>query len=159
MSNHHYFCLNPSCPNHKANPKDHSWYIPHGDYQTKAFGLVARYKCTECGKTFSSQTFSLNYYLKKKTDFKALSKQLTSSNSDLFTGRQNKLSSDSIRIREDRLGRNSLYFQQSMLEGIDIKEELCADGFESFVRNKYYPINLNIAVGSDSEFLYTSLTR
>ena len=154
MSDHHYFCLNPNCPNHKAEPNDHSWYKTHGGYETEAFGFVTRFKCSVCGKTFSHQTFSLNYYLKKKTDFKALSRELTSQNSNLFTGRHNKLSSDSIRIRRDRIGRNSLYFQQTMLEDINIKESFCADGFESYVNSKYYPINLNIAVGSESEFLY-----
>jgi hypothetical protein len=154
MKTNHFFCLNPSCPNNEADQNDSTWFSTHGHYTTKAFGLTRRYRCNHCGKTFSNQTFSLNYYLKKRTDFKALCKDFISLNSELFIGRHHDLSSDSIRIRRDRIGRNALFFQQTLLKDNNINENLCADGFESFIKNKYYPTNLNILVGEHSEFLY-----
>jgi hypothetical protein len=154
METLHFFCLTPSCPNNTVDPNDQSWFSTHGYYSTQAFGSVRRYRCNHCGKTFSTQTFSLNYYLKKQTDFRMICKDFISQNSDLFTGRHNDLSSDSIRIRRDRIGRNALFFQHTMLKNNRINENVCADGFESFIRNKYYPTNLNILMGERSEFLY-----
>jgi hypothetical protein len=149
-----YFCQNPNCPNHKASPDDHSWYRRNGAYHTQAFDRVQRFICNDCGKTFSTQTFSLNYFLKKKTDFKAFARELNSTNSSCFSGRHTHLSADSVRIRCDRLGRNALYLHSAMIGKKEFTESLCADGFESYTRSKYYPNNLNLLVGQDSEFIY-----
>ena len=64
------------------------------------------------------------------------------------------MSTDSIRLRRDRLGRNALYSHCQILESGSIDEPLVADGFESYTRSKYYPNNLNLLVGRNSEFLY-----
>ena len=154
MPSDFFYCPNPDCPNHSPLSDNNGWYEKHGTHPTKAFGNVQRYRCTECGRTFSDQTFSLNYYLKKQTDFKALFKQLNSNNSDCFIGRDVGLSVDSVQLRRERLARNGMFFQQKVLENIRINESLAADGFESYTKSKFYPTNINIMVGSESLFLY-----
>jgi hypothetical protein len=154
LNPNYFFCPNPRCPYSRQFHFDSRWYIKDGFHATKAFGLVQRYRCKHCGKTFSDQTFSLNYYLKKYTDFTALLPQLICNNSDCFIGRHNDLSFESVRIRRDRMARNALYFQSTLMEGVKISEPLAADGFESYTRSKYYPVNINILTGADSRFLY-----
>ena len=149
-----FFCQNKKCKNANLNVKNTQWYIRKGTHKTKAFGLVQRYKCKTCGKTFSDQTFSLNYYLKIKTDFKEISSQFNSSNSDCFTSRHFDMSFDSLQNRRNRFARNCLYFQTKALEGIKITEQLCSDGFESYTASKFYPNNVNLLVGKDNKFLY-----
>jgi len=154
MASYFFYCPNPECPNNSPLSDNGDWYEKHGVHPTKAFGRVPRYQCKECGRTFSDQTFSLNYYLKKQTDFKALFKHLNSNNSDCFIGRNVGLSVDSVQLRRERLARNGMFFQQKILENIPINEPLAADGFESYTKSKFYPTNINIMVGSNSLFLY-----
>ena len=63
------FCPNPECKHHKPEKHPPDWYKYFANYKTKAFGIVRRYLCTECGKTFSDQTFKLDYYAKKVIDY------------------------------------------------------------------------------------------
>jgi aspartate carbamoyltransferase regulatory subunit len=154
MNPQYFFCPNSKCTFSENLSQTERWYKKHGFHQTKAFGNVQRYKCLNCGKTFSDQTFLLNYFLKIKTDFKKLMNQFNSNNSSCFIARENKMSFESVRIRRDRLARNALFLQSKALEGIKIKEVLAADGFESYTRSRYYPVNINILVGSESDFLY-----
>jgi transposase-like protein len=154
MNPTYFFCPNNKCTyNQKLSYKD-KWFRKDGYHPTKAFGPIQRYRCLHCGKTFSDQTFSLNYYLKKATDFDQLLKQLNSNNSSCFIARENKMSFESIRIRRDRMARNALFFQSTMQSDLVIDEPLCADGFESYTKSKYYPTNINILIGSESGYLY-----
>jgi hypothetical protein len=65
------FCPNRECVWHYPPfPQGRGWYVKWGLYETEAFGSVQRYRCTGCGKTFSSQTFSLDYYSKRVVDYR-----------------------------------------------------------------------------------------
>jgi hypothetical protein len=154
MNPSYFFCPNKKCRYNRQLSYNEIWFRKDGSHPTKAFGRVQRYRCLHCGKTFSDQTFLLNYYLKKETDFKKLLNQFNSNNSTCFIARENNMSFESIRIRRDRMARNGLFFQSTMQNDHIIDEPLCADGFESYTRSKYYPTNINILVGSDSGYLY-----
>lgn len=154
MNHAYFFCPNKSCPYNKQLSYKEKWFKKDGYHMTNAFGSIQRYRCLHCGKTFSDQTFSLKYYLKRDTDFRQLLKQFNSNNSTCFIARENNMSFESIRIRRDRMARNALFFQSTMQHGHPIDEPLCADGFESYTRSKYYPTNINILVGAESDYLY-----
>ena len=150
----YFFCPRPGCKAHSLHPPHDHWFTRHGYHHTSAFGRVQRYKCCLCGKTFSDQTFLVNYWLKKPTDFASLGRQLNSSSSGLFVARHFGFSADSLRIRCDRLARNALFFHCRLTSGLSIHEPLVADGLESFVASKFFPVNLNVLVGADSQFVY-----
>ena len=154
MDTDYFFCPRPDCPNHRLDLAGEDWFVRHGYHTTRAFGRVPRYRCRVCGKTFSDQTFLLNYWLKKKTDFVEFGKQINSSSSDNFVGRHFGYSADSVRIRHDRLARNALFLQALLTDSLSIEEPLVADGLESYVLNQFFPINLNILVGRKSQFVY-----
>ncbi len=46
--------------------------------------------------------------------------------------------------------------QAKLTETLAFKEDLVADGFESFTKSQYHPCNINILVGKESQFLYES---
>ncbi len=154
MDHDYFFCPNPRCSAHRLDLPDSSWFYHYGYHATKAFGRVKRYKCKRCGRTFSDQTFLLNYWLKKSTNFASLGRQINSASSGNFVARHHRFSADSLRIRQDRLARNALFLQALFITAVLIDEPLVADGLESFVHNQYFPINLNILIGKRSEFLY-----
>ena len=101
----YFFCPNPSCSAHSLEPPGFTWFVRHGFHTTNAFCRVQRYKCRLCGKTFSDQTFLLNYWLKKPTDFAALGREINSASSSNFIARHHHFSADSMRIRHDRLAK------------------------------------------------------
>jgi hypothetical protein len=154
MDHSYFFCPRPGCRAHRLDLSDTRWYAPHGHHDTKAFGRVPRYRCRYCGKTFSDQTFLLNYWLKKPTDFAALGREINSSASGNFVARHHGLSAESLRIRQDRLARNALFLQSLLTEALTIEEPVVADGLESFVSSQYFPISLNILIGKNTQFLY-----
>jgi hypothetical protein len=72
-----FFCLNSDCQNHTAKGSD--WYVKTGYYKPKGSGQrTARYKCKECGKTFSSNTHRPTAYQKKRAINPRLFKLLVS---------------------------------------------------------------------------------
>lgn len=69
-------CPNVDCENHNQGiSKGPKWYIRHGLYTTKRLKhKIQRFKCKKCGKTFSIQTFSVDYYVHITIDYKELEK-------------------------------------------------------------------------------------
>ena len=58
------FCPEPSCRFHSQDHPNIKWFRTAGSYYTKAFRTVRRYLCLHCGKWFSDQTFSLDYFVR-----------------------------------------------------------------------------------------------
>ena len=148
-------CVNPKCPYfHNSNPHDSSWYKNHGHYETTAFSTVQRFRCNHCGKTFSTQSFSIDYYVKQPVDYYELIKSLVSTtgmgNMTRFLG----LRHECIQNRYERLSRSLLALHSNMRDKIQMNEDFALDGFESFSMSQYYPNNVNIIAGSSSEFIY-----
>lgn len=148
-------CSNPRCPRFADQPPhDQSWFKFHGCYFTKAFGRVPRYRCQDCGKTFSLQTFRMDYYVKKPVDYIQLIRQLVSSsgqgNMTRFTG----MRYEQIQNRYERICRVLLAIHSDMRKLIKPEDEFALDGFESFSVSQFFPNNINILVGSSSELIY-----
>jgi transposase-like protein len=146
-------CPNPECPQFSPESAE-NWYIHYGFHQTKAFGRVQRYRCRVCRRTFSTQTFSIDYYAKKRIDYQSLQDQLISASGLLDMGRNLNLRPETIQNRIERLARCSLAVHSEILQKLPFKENLAADGFESFTYSQYFPDHVNIFAGSSSEFIY-----
>lgn len=160
------FCPNPNClahyPQYKLNNEERFWQS-RGAYYTQVVGNVPRYSCNVCGKWFSDRTFSIDYYTKKSLDNREVFRAIAAGESVSSIARHLQCSNGSAQNRLERLGRNSLYLHAKLTETLAFKEDLVADGFESFTQSQYHPCNINILVGKDSQFLYstsfTSLRR
>jgi hypothetical protein len=148
-------CPNPECRyfNHE-NDHDTSWRKNHGDYTTKAFGTVPRYRCTACGKTFSNQTFLIDYWVKKPVSYLELLIPLLSTSGLGNITRFQGLRCELIQNRYERLSRMMLALHADLREQLNPDEDFVLDGFETFSKSQYFPNNVNILVGSRSEFIY-----
>ena len=147
------FCPNPSCQHH-FSPQQPNWYYRHGRHNSKVRGSIQRFRCRSCGKTCSTQTFSLHYWTHQHWNFTALENMLTSSAGQRQIGRSTVASGRVIKNRCSRLARNYLAIYYAALQDHQISENCAFDGFESFVRSQYFPANWNILVGSDSLAVY-----
>lgn len=149
------FCPNPNCPNHDKNRADTTaWFNAFGTYNTKARGRIQRFSCMHCGKTCSTQTFSIHYWTHFDVDFKDLDDRLNSCSGYRQISRSVGLSYIVLRNRYLRLARNYLNLFDSSLAGFDLPEDIAFDGFESYLRSQYIPDNFNIAVGCTSRIPY-----
>jgi hypothetical protein len=149
------FCPNPTCPNHHSEENaNKKWYSPHGSHSSKAWGKTPRFICKNCGKTCSSQTFSIHYWAHSFIDHEDLNHRINSCAGYRQIGRALGHSYSVLKNRYLRLSRNFLNLFDTALSGFPLTEDIAFDGFESFLRNQYIPSNFNIAVGSVSQLPY-----
>ena len=59
-----------------------------------------------------------------------------------------------FRSRISRLARQAIAVHTLLREDFSLIEDLVADGFESFTGSQYFPNNIHLAVGKDSQYLY-----
>ena len=147
------FCPNKECPNHHT-PTAKRWYRPFGFYSTKAHGIIARYACRQCRKSFSQQTFRLSYYLHLTISFKDLFLRLCACSGIRALARSYGVSDKVITNRIGRLARQSMGMMAKVREIQHFGEALVADGFESFIHSQYSPNNIHQLIGKDSQYVY-----
>lgn len=150
------FCPYPACELHAPEraAKEGTFYQLFGTYETAVVGTVQRYRCTACGRSFSDRTFSIDYYTKRNLDYHEIHRAISAAESVSSLARKQRCSVDSIQNRIDRLGRNCVAMHSSVVRTLKLREDLCADAFESFDRSQYHPNQINILVGADSQFLF-----
>ena len=155
------FCPHEGCPCHidPDSPEsrvlaDLDWFKRNGSYPTKVRGPIERFKCLVCGRGFSTQTFSLDYYTKRIIDYESVCRELCSSSSVRCISRSLGCSCDSVTNRISRYARQCISAGSRLLADFDVKEDLAADGFESFAVSQYFPNNIHILAGTDSQLVY-----
>jgi hypothetical protein len=146
------FCPYARCKFHNHPPKD-PWWRDFGHYHTICFGEVPRFQCLDCGHTFSTQTFSTNYYAKKKIDYSRLEQQLSSSMSVRSLATSFHCSCGSILNRIDRLSRQSLAAQAQLRPMASNYDSVCIDGLVSFDRSQFFPNNISLSITSSARFV------
>jgi transposase-like protein len=149
------FCPNPVCKMHSLKHRQIQWYELSGYYSTAAFGEVRRYRCRACRMRFSDQTFSLNYAAKKRLPYDYIFKQLKSAAGVRDIARDLRVSPTTIQNRISRLSRQAVAVHNKIKSTIKLNEDLVSDGFESFTVSQYFPNNIHLLAGKDSQYLYT----
>ena len=145
------FCPRPDCPYHRS-PPSFRWWSRAGSHHADCFGEVPRFKCSACRHTFSSQTFSTDYYAKRILDYRRLESLLSSSMSVRSLARTFRCSCGSIQNRCDRLSRQALAAHAALRPLACRPESVCIDGFVSFDCSQFFPNNITISVTSSSRF-------
>ena len=146
------FCPSPHCPYHHRPPPQ--WFVRHGRYRTSAFGEVQRYSCRHCGHRFSSQSFSIDYFAKRRVDYHRLIRMLCSTSSTRDISRDLRISTATVQNKISRLARGALAVHARLSGSFPLCEHLVFDGFESFSCSHYFPNNIHLLVGKHSQFVY-----
>jgi transposase-like protein len=148
------FCPRPSCRFHSHPPSSLKWYDEAGHYYTNAFGEVQRFQCKHCGKGFSTQTFSIDYYSKRTIPYKKLLNHLITTSSIRDMARDFSVSTDVIGNKLGRLSRNCIAALQQLQREVRLGESVAADGFESFTVSQFFPCHINLLAGSQTQLVY-----
>jgi hypothetical protein len=115
---------------------------------------IPRFRCGHCRRTFSAQTFSTTYYLKRPELQIALFHRLLTCAGYRQMAREMRCDPTTVMGQTARLGRHALLAQHHLRAGAALREPLVIDGFESFAYSQYHPLHLNLAIGGRSHFTY-----
>ena len=148
------FCPNAQCPFHVGNRA--RWpFIRAGFFVRKHLpGRIQRWRCLECKRYFSAQTFRTDYWLKKPQLQLPLLMALVSCSCARQIAREFRVAPETVLRQTARLGRHALLFHYENRPRGPVQEPLVVDGIESFEYSQYTPIHFHIAVGSHSHYLY-----
>ncbi|MBN1412811.1 MAG: hypothetical protein JW969_18335 [Spirochaetales bacterium] len=149
------FCPNKYCKNHNPNKNRKKWFYHYGFYNSKAFGRTRRFQCKTCQKTFSVQTFKVDYFAKKTLPYQSLTNCLISSMSIRSLARFFHVSTGTIANKLERLNHQCIIKNRLLLKDFKLKEDVVADGFETYAVSRYFPENINVLVGKNSQFVYS----
>jgi transposase-like protein len=111
------FCPNPRCVHHNDSPQEYRpYWRKFGYHDTLVVGPVQRFRCKACGKTYSTRTFSIQFYTKRIIDLKEIHRSLTQGECLSAIARHLGCTLESVQNRIDRLGRASIAAQARILE-------------------------------------------
>jgi len=144
-------CPNPSCPQHLPRP---GWHYKRIGFFTRhcAPQRIQRYLCLHCRRSFSTQTFSVSYWLKKPQFLSSLFYRVLACSGYRQIARELAVSPSTVEGQVARLGRHCLLFQHRMRPVP--QEPVVLDGFESFEYSQYFPCHFHVLVGAESHFFY-----
>ena len=152
------FCPNPTCRFHDPETAaGYQWYTRFGTFDTRARGRIQRFRCHECGRSCSTQTFSIHYWTHYTNDLAWLLGQLSTCSGLRQIGRVAGVTHRVIQNRCRRLARNALAVMDAALASLEVGEHLAMDGFESFTRSQYHPNNITHLAGCSSQFIYAAV--
>ena len=152
------FCPRKECPYHDPEAaRKAEWFTDHGEFFTFARGEIKRFRCVLCGKTCSTQTFSIDYWTHGEFDYTELLRALDTGAGLRHTGRYTQVSYRLVQNRVRRMARNCLAVMDAALSEAKLRESLALDGLESYLRSQYFPCSITDVVGSDSQFIYATV--
>ena len=150
-------CPYPDCPDHHIPEGKRYRCIRYGYYRRKQdpHRRVPRFQCRKCNRTFSLQTFSSTYYLKRPELLLGVAALLVAGSANRQIARSLKCAHSSVNGLAARVGRHALLLQAtalSLLRGLD--EPVVLDHFETFVFSQEDRLAIGTAVGHRSWFCY-----
>lgn len=147
------FCPSPSCRFH-LNPQGWS-FKRKGVFTRLALPhRIQRYLCLHCKRSFSSQSFSTTYWLKRPDLPRELFMRLLACSGYRQIARDLGVSPSTVLRQTIRLGRHCLLFHERIRPRGPLREPLVVDGFETFEFSQYTPVHFHLGLGAHSHYLY-----
>lgn len=150
------FCPYRDCEVHYTAPTRARWWTRSGVYYTNLRGRIRRFRCGLCGRTFSEQTFHIDYYAKRGVDYRRLLGMQASCCGVRQTARQLKVDPKTVTNKIMRLSRQSIASHTRVMEDFSTAEDLCADGLQSFWVSQYVPNHITVLAGATSRFIMSA---
>ena len=147
-------CPSPSCDFH-VDPQ--GWRYKRAGFYIRATPpfRVQRYRCATCKRAFSSQTFSLTYYLHRPDLLEAVFHAEVSCSGHRQVARQHGVSHTTVQRMSERLGRHCLLVHEIFRERAKRRlasEPVIMDGLGSFAGGQYWPLEITGVVGTRSYY-------
>ncbi len=145
-------CPNPNCKYH--NGSTDSWRFKRKGWYTRLARprRIQRYTCLDCGRTFSSQTFSTTYWQRMPTLDQKIFMLTVGGMGNRQIARALGVAPPTLDRHISRLGRHCILFHAKLMEGTTASSTIAIDGFETFEISQYFPFHHNVAVDIDTGF-------
>jgi len=146
-------CPRTDCRFHRSRE---GWrWTRHGSFtRASAPHRIPRFRCGHCGHTFSQQTFSNTYWLRRPDVLEPTAHRQLACSGYRQIAREARCHHTTVARHSRRLGRFALLYLWKHRPQGPIQEPLVIDGFESFAFSQYHPHYLNLVVGADSHYCY-----
>ncbi|MBD3222164.1 hypothetical protein GF314_13085 [bacterium] len=146
-------CPNRNCRFFNRFQKGWSWRH-YGYYQRRAEPRrLRRFRCNACGVTFSPQTFSTTYWLRRPDIYLQLPTRITSGACKSQIAFDMGVAPSTIQRQIDRLGRHCILFHAKMMEKRPRLADIAIDGFVTFEHSQYHPFHFHLAVDRATSFM------
>jgi len=147
------FCPRSDCPSQRSRAP---WrWRRHGFFTRQASPhRIPRFRCGHCGHSFSSQTFSGSYWLKRPEVLLPAAYAVLACSGHRQSARERHCAPNTIQGHVGRIGRQALLLLRELGPRHEIREPVVVDGFESFAHSQYHPLYLNLVVGAESHYCY-----
>jgi transposase-like protein len=147
-------CPNPRCRFHLDST---GWRFKRAgfyDRLTRPF-RVQRYRCATCRRAFSSQTFSVTYWLRRPELLEAVFHAEVGGSGHRQIARQHGVAHSTIQRLVARLGRHCLLVHETFRKRATARlasEPVVMDGLGSFAGSQYSPLEITGLVGARSYY-------
>src|SRR2546425_1661501 len=148
------FCPHPDCRFHRT--ANALWrYVRIGFFTRQSPPhRIQRYRCDTCRRSFSTQTFSVTYWLRQPRLLLPLFHRLVGCSGYRQIAREFGVSPQTVLGQAARLGRHCLLFHEAHRPRGALAEPVALDSFESFEWSQYYPTRFHVVGGRQSHFFY-----
>ncbi len=137
------------------NPLRHGWRFKSvgSFWRQLAPHRIQRFLCLHCRRSFSTQTFSTSYWLKRPDVLPELVTKTTGAMANRQIARDLGVAPSTIDRQLSRLGRHCLLFHHQCLRVAKPATRIAIDGFVSFEHSQYWPFHHHLAVAPDTDFM------
>lgn len=148
----------PHCPNPKC--RFHGHFTP--DWRFKRIGYhwsqcqrkrIPRFLCHHCRRSFSSQTFSPTYWLKRPDILPQLLTKTVGGMANRQIARDLRVAPSTVDGQLSRLGRHCLLFHAAMMATAKPVSVIAIDGLVTFEHSQFWPFHHHLAVEPSSDFI------
>ena len=125
-------------------------------FHQRRSGRLQRFQCLTCSRTFTKQTFSVTYFLKRPELLLPVAAGLVAGSAHRQLARSLRCAPSTVTRLSARLGRCAMLFHCDALARLTerLTEPICHDDFETFEGTQDAPFAIATAVGARSWFVY-----
>jgi transposase-like protein len=149
-------CAWPDCPAHATDfPGPFRVHVKGSYHRMCDDRTVTRWLCLTCRRSFSEQSFSTTYYLKRPELLEPVANAVVACAAHRQIARSLGCAPSTVTRMVARLGRHAVLLQSQLLEDLPcIEEVLVHDDFETFAYSQEQPMGIGTTIGRDSWFLF-----
>lgn len=146
-------CPNQNCLHHSQLGADWRYKRSGTFWRQIAPHRIQRFLCLHCRRSFSSQTFSTSYWLKRPDILPQLVTKTTGCMANRQIARDLRVAPSTIDRQLSRLGRHCLLYHAQIMETARPADQVVIDGFVTFEHSQYWPFHHHLPVEKDTDFM------
>jgi transposase-like protein len=148
------FCPNAACAYHTGAIGSWHWVRAGFFSRRSAPCRIQRYRCDDCGRYLSEQTFRTSYWLRCPGLLVETFHAMTHCTGFRQLARKLGCSPQTVMRHALRLGRHCQLLHERLRPKGQLTEPIGLDGFRSFEFSQYHPSEFHQVVGQRSHFAY-----